>query len=102
MSELSEESASLRNRAQNNSTAEEAPAVAETSLTTTNKYSISQSLKRVYDHMEQLRLMLQRDTYRRCANNEWLLVAALVDKLLFFAYCGIVVFTTINIFKSMS
>lgn len=65
-----------------------------------SKPTLTRLLKNIYDHMEQIRYRLQKDTYRRCVNNEWLLVGTLVDKILFFAYCSIVITCTLIIFKN--
>ena len=64
------------------------------------KHSFTKLLKNIYEHMDQIRYRLQKDTYKRCTNNEWLLVGTLVDKILFFAYCSIVIFCTMTIFKN--
>lgn len=65
-----------------------------------SKTTLTRLLKNIYDHIEQIRYGIQKDTYRRCVNNEWLLVGTLVDKVLFFAYCSIVIFCTLVIFKN--
>lgn len=63
------------------------------------KFNLSKLLRKVYDHMEQLRYRMQRETFKQCVNNEWLLVGTLVDKILFFTYCSIVIFCTLTIFS---
>lgn len=65
-----------------------------------SKMTLTRLLKNIYDHMEQIRYRLQRDTYKRYVNNEWLLVGTLVDKILFFVYCSVVIFCTLSIFKN--
>lgn len=65
----------------------------------TRKYNFTKLLKKIYEQMDQLKYKMQRDTYRNCINNEWMLIGTLLDKVLFFVYCGIVIFTTMTIFK---
>ena len=62
-------------------------------------YDLTKVLKKIYNQMDQLKYRMQKDTYRRCINNEWMLVGTLVDKILFFVFCGIVLFSTRSIFK---
>jgi hypothetical protein len=57
-------------------------------------------LTKMYNHMDQLRYRMQRETFKKCTNNEWLLVATLVNKILFLTYFMIIFFTTKAIFKS--
>lgn len=68
----------------------------------TNKPSLNLTklLKTTLGHMEQLRYKLQRDTYKKCKNNEWLLVGILMDKICFLIYCSIIIISTMSIFKS--
>jgi hypothetical protein len=65
----------------------------------TKNYDLTRLLKKIYAHMEQLKYTFQRDTYELCKNDEWLFIALLIDKILFFFYCAIVVFATLSIFK---
>ncbi len=69
-------------------------------LAADSKLTLTKLLKSIYDHMEQVRYRIQKDTYRQCVSNEWLLVGTLVDKILFFVYCSIVIFCTLTIFKN--
>ena len=64
-----------------------------------NNYDLSRVLKNIYNQIDQLKYRLQRDTYRRCINNEWMLIGSLVDKILFFTYCIVVIVSTNLIFK---
>ena len=34
-------------------------------------YSFTKLLKKIYEHMEQVRYRMQKDTYKQCTNNEW-------------------------------
>lgn len=70
------------------------------SSSSSNKTTLTRLLKNIYDHIEQIRYGIQKETYRRCVNNEWLLVGTLIDKILFFAYCSIVIVCTLVIFKN--
>ena len=65
-----------------------------------NNYDLSLVLKKIYTQIDQLKYRLQKDTYRRCINNEWMLIGTLIDKILFFAYCLVVIVSTNSIFKS--
>jgi hypothetical protein len=62
--------------------------------------SLTRVLKKIHEHVDQMRYRMQKDTYKRCTNNEWLLVGTLVDRILFFTYCSIVIFCTMAIFKN--
>lgn len=73
------------------------PAADESSCS--SKTTLTRLLKKIYDHIEQIRYAIQKDTYRRCVNNEWLLVGTLMDKMLFIAYFSIVIICTTVIFK---
>lgn len=64
-----------------------------------SKTTLTRLLKKIYDHIEQIRYGIQKDTYRRCVNNEWLLVGTLMDKMLFIAYFSIVIICTTVIFR---
>ena len=64
-----------------------------------NKFGFTKLLKKIYDHLEHIKYKLQIETYRKSTNNEWLLVALLIDKILFLAYCLIVIISTMTIFK---
>jgi hypothetical protein len=63
------------------------------------KYELSTVLRKIYNQIDQLKYRMQRDTYKRCINNEWMLVGTLIDKILFLAYCLIVIVSTNSIFK---
>ena len=65
----------------------------------TAQFSFTVLLRKCYNHLEQLRYKLQLQTYAQCTNNEWLLVAIFMDKILFFIYFIIVFFSLITIFK---
>ena len=56
-------------------------------------------LKVIYDNIDQIRYKVQIDTYNSCKDNEWLLVGVLIDKILFFVYCTIVISSTLSIFR---
>lgn len=89
----------------NNSSSAAADAFTRSRTTPSNnrassKMTLTCLLKSIYDHMEQIRYRIQRDTFLQCACNEWLLVGTLVDKILFFIYCSIVIFCTLTIFKN--
>lgn len=68
--------------------------------TDVSKQSLTKLLKRIHEHMEQIRYRMQKETYKNCTSNEWLLVGSLVDKILFFVYCSIVIFCTLTIFRN--
>lgn len=61
--------------------------------------NLTKVLKKIYENIEQIRYRMQIDTYNTCKNNEWLLVGTLFDKILFFVYCTIVIFSTFTIFR---
>lgn len=61
--------------------------------------SLVKCLKVIYDNIDQIRYKVQIDTYNSCKDNEWLLVGVLIDKILFFVYCIIVITSTLTIFK---
>ena len=63
------------------------------------KYELSIILKKIYNQIDQLKYRMQKDTYKRCINNEWMLVGTLIDKILFLAYCVVVIVSTNSIFK---
>ena len=64
-----------------------------------SSYTLSKLLKMIYGHMDQLGYTYQKENYRVCVNNEWLLIGVILDKILFFVYCSIVIFATMIIFK---
>ena len=66
---------------------------------TVSSYTLSKLLKMIYGHMDQLGYTYQKENYRVCVNNEWLLIGVILDKILFFVYCSIVIFATMIIFK---
>ncbi|CAF0769090.1 unnamed protein product [Brachionus calyciflorus] len=63
------------------------------------KNNLTKLLRQIYENIDQIRYRLQIDTYNSCKNNEWLLVGTLVDKILFFVYCTIVIISTFTILK---
>jgi hypothetical protein len=62
--------------------------------------SLNKLLDGIYGHMDQLGYSVQRDNYKECINTEWLLIGVIMDKILFFVYCFIVILSTMVIFKS--
>ena len=62
-------------------------------------FELSKVLKKIYTQIDQLKDRLQKDTYRRCVQNEWLLIGTILDKILFLTYCVIVIISTNAIFK---
>jgi hypothetical protein len=74
-----------------------------TTTTTTNNNKeliLTKMLKKTMIHLEQLRYKLQRETYKTCKNNEWLLVGILFDKIFFLIFCSIILISTMTIFKN--
>ncbi len=47
-------------------------------------------LRSIYDHLVQMRDSNQKHNHKDNVNNEWLLVANLIDRFLFLTYCFIV------------
>lgn len=62
--------------------------------------TLTKLLKKTLNHMEQLRYKMQKETYKKCKNNEWLLVGILMDKIFFLIYCSVIIISTMSIFKS--
>lgn len=93
----------IRNRDQSsnaNSNGEDQEPNDEQNLQNNRNLNFTKLLKKIYEHIEQVRYGLQRDTYKRCTHNEWLLVGTLIDKILFFLYCSIVIICTFTIFRN--
>jgi hypothetical protein len=63
-------------------------------------FTLTKLLKKTMIHLEQLRYKMQKETYKKCKNNEWLLVGVLADKIFFLIYCSIIIISTMTIFKS--
>jgi hypothetical protein len=67
--------------------------------TSSISYSLSKLLKMIHGHIDQLGYNYQKENYKLCVNNEWLLIGVILDKILFFVYCSVVIFATMIIFK---
>ncbi len=106
MSPISEDTIISRNgdvdvNINNNNTPSTSTATTTTTTTTNNKELIlTKMLKKTMIHLEQLRYKLQRETYKTCKNNEWLLVGILFDKIFFLIFCSIILISTMTIFKN--
>ncbi len=55
--------------------------------------------KKVYEHLIQIRYSYQKFSYTTKLNNEWLLIASLVDRILFLLYCFVVIVSTLSILR---
>ena len=55
---------------------------------------------KVYEHTQQIRFNYQRYSYLNNINNEWLLIATIIDRILFLIYTGIILFSTFTILKT--
>ncbi len=100
---FSNETVNIKNRKIQSDRDENSTEIEATQPTTSssfqNKYNLTKLLKAIYNHMEQLRYKMQIEMYKKCTTNEWLLVAILIDKILFFIYCFIVILCTTTLFK---
>ena len=65
-----------------------------------NNEKMKELLKKVYEHTQQIRFNYQRYSYLNNINNEWLLIATIIDRILFLIYTGIILFSTFTILKT--
>jgi hypothetical protein len=92
------ESTSISTRQVNSSTID---GPIETSNQTGNKnINSTVILKKIHNHIDQIRCHQDKKIYKNCSIIEWLFVASIIDKFLFFGYCTIVVISTISIFRN--
>ena len=68
--------------------------------TPTNNGKIKELLKKVYEHIQQIRFSYQRYSYKSNMNNEWLLIATIVDRILFLIYTGVILLSTFLILQT--
>ena len=64
------------------------------------KTPLKEVLKKIYEHLQQIHDTYQKRTFKEKHNNEWLLVASLVDRMLFIAYCFVIVLSVFTILKN--
>lgn len=64
------------------------------------KTRLKEVLKKIYEHLQHIHDTYQKRTFKEKHNNEWLLVASLVDRILFIAYCFVIVLSVISILKN--
>lgn len=103
-----DEDVTIRNRESNSTTRLDSGATATATNTPTaqhtneakQSFTLTKLLKKTMIHLEQLRYKMQKETYKKCKNNEWLLVGVLADKIFFLIYCSIIIISTMTIFKS--
>lgn len=57
-------------------------------------------LKKIYDHMQQIRYNYQKYSYKHNINNEWLLIASLIDRILFLTYTFVILVSTLTILRN--
>jgi len=72
----------------------------ETSSEEHPKTPLKEVLKKIYEHLQQIHDTYQKKTFKEKHNNEWLLVASLVDRMLFIAYCFVIVLSVFSILKN--
>ena len=65
-----------------------------------NNEKIKELFKKVYEHIQQIRFNYQRYSYKHNINNEWLLIATIIDRILFLIYTGIILLSTFTILKT--